>query len=166
MGVNLLMNRRRMAVLQPNRNLLDDVNKQTGTPSPSTGSNSTSPRVLDINKMYIGLSATNYYYPSYVTVSVENGLITATGQNNAYGASYPIKVSPNTKYTITSKATNPIYGVGYYDDEWNYISEAGALTTETATFTTPANAAYAVIVFRHLWNSTSTYKNVQVYWTH
>lgn len=152
-----------LTVQHTGKNLLD-LDRTVGTPNPSTGGNTTSPRELDVTKYYVGLRSDNYYYPQYVTAyTFENDEISvSTGNNNSYGLAFPVSVKGNTAYTVNVEATNPIISTGFYDSAWNYIGDSGASIANTHTFTTPENAKYAVIVFRAKANDTSTYKKIQL----
>ena len=142
------------------KNLLN-LDRALGTPNPSAGSNTTSPRVMDTEHYYVGLRHDNYYYPSNVAeYSVANNEVTVRGTNNAYGVGFPIEVEPNTQYEVSATVEGRGYlGVSYYDANWGYIS----YFNDAYTFTTPTNASYAVILLRSLSTSaTATWKNVQV----
>ena len=138
--------------------------RQLGTPDPTSGSNTTSPRVMDVAHYYVGLRPDNYYYPSNVAeYSVANGAIKIRGTNNAYGVGFPVAVKASTIYTLHGTASaNPHLGVGYYDTSWNYLGTNGG-QSETLIFTTPSNCAYAVIILRSTDTTTgTTWTNVQL----
>ena len=142
------------------KNLLN-ISRPIGTPNPTDGLNTTSPRVMDTEHYYVGLRHDNYYYPSNIAeYSVANNEVTVRGTNNAYGVGFPISVKPNTQYKVSATVEgNGYLGISYYDAEWNYIS----FVNNTSAFTTPSNASYAVILLRSSSTSaTATWKNVQV----
>lgn len=152
-------------VTRTGKNLLG-LNRILGTPDPSTGSNATSPRVMDTSNYYVGLRSDNYYYPSNVSdYSVSNGSVFVKATNNAYGIGFPVSVKAEQTYTVSGEATaSPLIGVGYYDKDWNYIGSSGTpVPFATYTFTTPTSCAYVVVILRSgdLTNGT-TWTNVQL----
>ena len=144
---------------------LFDVNRTQGTPDPSTGDYSTSPRKMDTSHFYVGLRPDNYYYPTNVSSwSVSDGAVSVVGANNAYGIGFPVSVKPNTSYCFSSVASgNPYIGVGFYDAEWHYVSAINNDGNTTLNFITPYNAAYAVIILRSTDTSVgTTWTNIQL----
>ena len=143
------------------KNLLN-LDREVGTPIPSDGANTTSPRVMDTSHYYVGLRPDNFYYPSNIAeYSVTNNSVFIRGRNNAYGIGFPVPVMANTTYTVRGVASaNPYLGVGHYDAQWNYLSFNSADNQSSLTFTTPANCAYSVIILR----STDTTNGTT--WTH
>lgn len=138
--------------------------RQLGTPNPGSGSNTTSPRVMDVAHYYVGLRPDNFYYPSSVAeYSVADGAIKIRGANNAYGVGFPVAVKASTIYILHGTASaNPYLGVGYYDTSWNYLG-TNSREAETLTFTTPSNCAYAAIILRSTNTTTgTTWTNVQL----
>ena len=135
-------------VTRTGKNLLN-LDREVGTPIPSNGANTTSPRVMDTSHHYVGLRPDNFYYPSSVAeYSVTNNSVFIRGKNNAYGVGFPVPVKANTTYTFSGVASaNPYCGIGYYDAQWNYLS-ANNGQAQTLTFTTPADCAYSVIIIR------------------
>lgn len=115
-----------------------------GTPNPSDGEASTSPRVMDTEHYYVGLTRNNYYIPRNITqYSVSNGTISLTMTSGGFGIGFPVKVEPSTVYTVSySNATNAKISEGFYDADWNFLSHIDG----GVTFTTPANAAYVTLV--------------------
>lgn len=150
-------------VTRTGRNLFN-WDRSLGTPNPTTGSNATSPRVMDVAHYYVGLRPDNYYYPSNITeYNVSNGAITIRATNNSYGVGFPVAVEANTTYTLHGIASaNPHLAVGYYDSAWNYLGTYGK-TGNKITFTTVASTAYAVVVLQSSSTSVAaTWTNVQL----
>jgi hypothetical protein len=152
-----------VTVKRTGKNLLN-LNRGLGTPNPSSGSNDVSPRVMDTEHYYVGIRNTNYYYPSNVPeYSITNESVSLKVSNNAYGVGFPVEVIGNTTYTVHGIASsNPLFGMAYYDSDWNYISSGGR-NDQTYTFTTPSNAKYAVIILQcSQTNTTVTWTNLQL----
>ena len=141
---------------------LFDINRSVGTPNPSVGDASTSPRVMDVNHFYVGLTRNNYYYPLQIqSYSVSDGTITITrGQNGGYGLGFPIEVNGGSRYYVSyTDGENITIGIGFYDANWNYLSNISSVTY----FTTPDNCKYATVIISPLDHQTpGTLKNLQV----
>ena len=144
---------------------LFNINASSGTPDPTDGSNTTSPRVLEVDKFFIGLRSDNYYYPQYANVTIQNNSITVTnGSNNAYGACYCFEVKEGVDYTISVTCSdNYILSVGAYSETWAFLGGVGnAVSNASKTFTAPTSARYCVCVFRSAANASATFTNVQI----
>lgn len=152
-----------VSVVRTGKNLFN-IDASAGTPNPTDGSNTTSPRILEDFKSFVGLRSDNYYYPQYANVSISNGEITVTnGSNNAYGMAYCFPVSPNLVFSVSFVSdVTPLWSVGYYDKAWNYISASSAQTTTSGTLTAPSNAYHATLILRVQANSTCVYSSVQI----
>lgn len=139
-----------------------NIDAVEGTPNPTTGSNATSPRVLEFGKFYKGLRSDNYYYPSYASYTISGGVLSVTnGGNNMYGAAYTVEVDGGEDVTVSGVSANGYVSVGWYDSDWNYLSGTTVFAIPH-TFTMHANAKCAVFVFRAPANSTATFSNIQI----
>lgn len=150
--------------VQTGKNLFN-INASSGTPDPTDGSNTTSPRVLEVDKFFIGLRSDNYYYPQYANVTIQNNSITVTnGSNNAYGACYCFEVKEGVDYTISVTCSdNYILSVGAYSETWAFLGGVGtSVSNASKTFTAPTSARYCVCVFRSAANASATFTNVQI----
>jgi len=136
---------------------LFDVDRQAGTPNPTTFDNRTT-RVMDTSHYYVGISFDNYFTASNATCSISNGTVTVTSLNSGYGVGFPVEIEPSTNYSVSATLTNTSIRTGFYDSDWNYISY-----TSSATFTTPSNAKYAdVVIYGTSVNVSGTAKNIQL----
>lgn len=127
------------------KNLLN-TNRELGTLT--SGNVNTSVRKdFELNKYYIGFSRTNYYYPSFVTATVENGVITMTSVTSSwYGIAFPFKVMPNTTYALRGEfSENVLPDIAYYDNNGNFIGNANEKGIYgNFSFNTPNNAVLAL----------------------
>ena len=99
-----------------------------------------------IEKIVVGdIEGKNLFDKDGITIKIGYYPDANTGEEtagNSYGYTFtPIKVKPNTTYTISgtigvSGALGRIY---YYQQDGTYISVYGEITNEPLTFTTPAN---------------------------
>ena len=138
------------------------LDRQESDPSPTDIF--ISPRVMDVTKYYRGIQASNYYYKNYVNASITDGVLTVMSTNNSsYGVGFPVEVKPNTTYTLSGTFENCLNSVGCYDENWNYIERVvNTNNTFPHSFTTSANAKYAVIVFSTSTNVEGTAENIQL----
>lgn len=139
-----------------------NIDAVEGTPDPTTGSNATSPRILEFGKFYKGLRSDNYYYPSYASYTISGGVLSVTAaDNNAYGAAYTVEVDGGEDVTVSGVSPDGFVSVGWYDSDWNYLSGSIAYAIPH-TFTMQTNAKCAVFVFRAPANSAATFSNIQI----
>ena len=135
-------------VTRTGKNLLN-LNRTQGTPSPSGGEASVSPRVMATDKYYVGITRNNYYYPSNLTgVSVTESAIAFTATGGGYGIGMPMEVESGTAYTVSCvSSVNAKVAYGYYDAEWNYLSNSNNPMDFPNTVTPPTNTKYMLVVF-------------------
>lgn len=151
-------------VWRTGKNLLN-VNRTEASPNPTTISNETSPRIMDTTHYFVGIRSDNYYYKNYVPVaSVSNGVVFVQSSNaNDYGIGFPVCVKGGQKYTLSYTAENKMVSFGFYDSEWNYLSQDNSnLGTVPRTVTAPSGASYMVIVFRSSVGNTYTYSDIML----
>ena len=143
------------------KNLLN-INRESSTPYPNSFEPTTSPRVMDTEHYFRGLSYSNYYDTSRAhTVSISDGVLTFTGRSD-YGVGFPIEVESGTSYVGSLEiisGSNIKINAAFYDKEWKYISGS-----YSANFTTPQNTKYAVIIIAVSGSTATTIsvKNVQL----
>lgn len=143
-------------------NLLDIFGRTEGD---AGGSGATNTRSFDYSKYYLGFSGNNYYYSSYISnLSFVNKEITFTSSSVNYGVSFPVKVEPNTTYTISGETiklsgNNYNLAISYYDVNGDYLS----FDRRSLTFTTPNNCVTAnIILLAEESNVSYTHKNIQL----
>ena len=126
------------------KNLLN-LSRTQGTPADTSWRPSS--RVLELDKYYVGLTRNNYYQPGNIqSYSVTDDGITVASNGGGYGLNFPVSVKSNTTYTISATLSDSAYiGTGFFDAQWNYLSESTGNTPYT--FTTPDNTAYVCVVF-------------------
>ena len=142
-----------------NRNLLKITNREIVT---DIASNSTV--VLTGNQLFIGASASNYFYDHYILeYAIGENSVTLLSYGSGYGLGFDVAVKEGQTYTINMDA-NPYsdsrIDVAFYDNNGNYLLYYG----NVSTFTIPANASWALIVFRSTPNVKVTYSNIQLEW--
>ena len=123
-----------------------DINRTQGTLS---GWENTTPRQFEEGKYYVGLTANNYYAPSYISnLEVKNETVSFSTSNSPYGVGFPVKVIGGQKYTLTFEITEQATistRIGWYDKDGNYISSvSGAEQGKVA----PDNAYWGVVCLR------------------
>ena len=113
-----------------------------GTPNPTAAL--VSPRIMDTEHYYVGITRNNYYGTQIITsYSVDNGTVSVSVSAGGYGIGYPVSVIPNQVYTVSfTNVSNAKISVGFYDVDWNFISHIDNITY----FTSPQNAAYVILV--------------------
>ena len=102
----------------------------------------TSKRNFSEGEYWNGFTWNGYYLHRYAqtNLALGEGQVSATGVNGSYGIGFPIKCEPNTQYYY--KTT---YGaIGFFDQEGVFVNYQYVNTM--GVFTTPANAAWMVIV--------------------
>lgn len=141
---------------------LFNIDRTQGTPNPADNSGSTSPREMDADHYYVGLTRDNYYAPTNVnSASVSGNTVNISSKNSGYGISFPVPVSANTQYTFSGVFTNAFVGFGYYDSEWHHLSYSSQYDS-AITITTPADCAYVVCVIFTYSNETGSIANIQL----
>lgn len=119
---------------------------EVGIPS-STKFDKSEKRLLEDEKWYIGLTASNYYARnSVLDYSIMENSVYIKWGNNGYSAAKCIYCEPNTTYSVTKK-----YGliqgqslnvdIGFYAEDGTSI----LFTADPTTFTTPENCKYITI---------------------
>ncbi len=143
-------------------NLLDVSGRMQGILTKSTTAN---PQRFQYNRYYVGMSYNNYYSPNaIVDYSIFDNEITQTNNNTGYGIALPIRVKPNTKYTISgvvekisANAANGYIANAQYTANGEYINGG------TQSVVTTANNCYTLVII--CWSSkgdTVKFKNLQV----
>lgn len=102
----------------------------------------TSAIAFDESKYYNGTTANGYYNATanhHTNLNIGEGSIGGTCVTANYGVGFPVKALPNTTYYIKGAAR-----IGFYDSEGRFID---SVTKTDATFTTPANCAWCLVVF-------------------
>ena len=136
--------------------------RTAGTPDPTT--TSASPRVMDTEHYYVGLTRNNYYIPSQITsYTINEGEIKLTSQSGGYGIGFPIPVSAETQYTISyNEIQNGKISFGFYDSSWNFLNHIDGVSNPQ-TITTPTGTAYllALVCPRTIGTETQV-KDIQV----
>ena len=157
-------------------NLLGNTS-QTGTPTPSspipvnvvsgdntivcTGKNllnidrtelsatSGSFDITDTTKCYNGMTRQDFKRGNNIIVTKNsNGSITLQTVNSYYGLAFPVRVEPNTEYTIAATIDDNAkfsFGIGFYDENGIYLDNASSWQEDLKSFTTPANCKIANI---------------------
>lgn len=117
----------------------------------SSGQDQSNPRTdFEFDKFYDDFARTNFYvhekFDSYTDVSVSNGVLTVVSNTGYYGCALPIKVKPDTTYTVSGEimGDSPFLAVTYYDINGNYINNVGG-GASVRTFTTPSNCTMVAI---------------------
>lgn len=119
---------------------------EVGIPS-STKFNRSEKRLLEDEKWYIGLTASNYYArDSVLDYSIMENSVYIKWRSNGYSAAKCIYCEPNTTYSVTKK-----YGliqgqslnvdIGFYAEDGTSI----LFTPNPTTFTTPENCKYITL---------------------
>lgn len=123
----------------------------------SATTSATTPRPFTENDIWVGITRTNVFHNDYIlSYSVGSNYVTVNNNNSGYGIGFPIKCKPSTNYVSSSNSTYNL-GKGFYDVDGNYLSN-----TENATFTTPSNCYWILIVFPTSANTERTYTNPQL----
>lgn len=144
------------SVGEQTKNLLSIKQRTLGTLT-SGGDKANVRTDFEFDKYYAGLTMNNYYYPNSLnSYSVDQDVVTVNPIHGGYGIGFPIKVKPNTKYTISMGEGGEI-GFGFYTAGGEYISHI-----QQATVTTPANCEIMTVMLRPTVNVSTTYKNVQL----
>jgi hypothetical protein len=137
-------------LIKQGKNLLNTLNRTFGGSLGAVAN--TTQRKFEFDKYYVGLSQNNYYMGEKSCKVELNGDIWTIdwsfGGDASYGLAFPIKVKPNTSYTLKAKnITEYYYGrICYYDKDGNYLNKDVALAN-TDKFTTPNNCEIAAIIF-------------------
>ena len=120
---------------------------------------STTPRDLNGNKAFIGISMDNYFSAGIInSYSINDNQVVVNSGANGYGVGFDVKVIPNTVYTFSYSENNTNFvAFGFYDKDGNFLS-----FTTYFTFTTPSNCAFVMVVFRPTANTDTTFINPQV----
>lgn len=133
-----------------------------GTPNPASAY--ASPRIMDTEHLYVGMTRNNYYgVQSISSYSVNNGTISVTVTAGGYGIGYPVSVIPNQVYSASfTNVSNAKISVGFYDADWNFVSHIDNVTY----FTVPQNALYVILVITPIalseGHSTAIAKDIQL----
>ena len=136
-----------------------NVNAEQQAPSDTSGAPKTK-RTFTPGTYCVGMSWSNYYYPSNVTsYSVGNGTITVTN-GNVYGLGYPVRVTPGQAYYLSATTTNGRAHIAYFSSDGTYVS---GVSTDTLnkSFTVPSGVDIAVIVFFSV-SGEATFSNIQL----
>lgn len=144
------------------KNLLNLEGREVITDAPFAN---TSVRELNGNRLFVGITANNYFvYSNVVEYSLGKDWATVKVNNNGYGIGFDIPVVAGIQLTVSAKqAENVHFGVGFYDERGNWLSQANGSYVLNATV--PTGAKWAVIVFRPVWPAGAdgvTYQNPQV----
>ena len=102
----------------------------------------TSAIAFDESKYYNGITANGYYNATanhHTNLNIGEGSIGGTCVTANYGVGFPVKALPNMTYYIKGTAR-----IGFYDSEGWFID---SVAKTDATFTTPANCAWCLVVF-------------------
>lgn len=123
------------------KNILDIYEREPGTLT--SGVENTNVRMFEFDKYYKGLSANNYYYPSYVTCELVDDVWNVETTLVGYGLAFPVKVSPNTTYYY-SGILESTSSISAYTKDGEYIKAIGS---GPLRFTTPENCEVIVLHF-------------------
>lgn len=121
------------------KNLLKIAGREIVSTSNGYGNNTV--RDLNGNRVYIGLTRNNYWYPNNITdysIADDGSNVTLTTTTPGYGISFDYLCKPNTTYTLSHTETTEI-GVGYFSADGTYLNKHASLAQKSLTFTTPAN---------------------------
>ena len=118
----------------------------------------TSRRELNGNKLFVGLSANNYFSNSKIlNYTVNKDSVSIESVADRYGIGFDVRVKPGMQLTASPSSTGKLIQFAFYDEYGNYIS-----SSFVETGTVPDNAVWAVAVFRPTANTVVTYQNPQV----
>lgn len=116
----------------------------------NTGYDNTLIRSLIPGVIYQGISHNNYWIGTnsnrYVD-SIDNGAITFMSNDSSYGHGLCIKVSPNTKYSVSYNGEGIITRIAEYDKDGKWLSGISKQSNNPYTFTTNINTVYVLLIF-------------------
>lgn len=122
------------------------------------------PLPLDKAYMYIGITMNGYW--SHENITSYNGSdeeISLETMGDGYGIGFNVPIKPNTAYYFSLLEADKNNRIGYmYLDKDGYILSYEAIINPNKTFTTPADAAWIIIIFRPPRNVLTTFKNPQL----
>lgn len=135
-----------LTVCRAKKNLCD-IRTDADVYSINTGYNNTVRRDLKPGAIYQGVSGTNYWLgkgSKGTLVSVGNGTITFTSDDNAYGIGIACPVLPSTKYYFSINSDSHVtLRVAQYDITGKYLTSLA----EPGYYTSRSDAAYYLLVF-------------------
>ena len=122
------------------------------------------PFPLDKTYMYIGISMNGYWeYKNITSYNISDEEISLETMGSGYGIGFNVPIKPNTAYYFSLLEADKNNRIGYvYLDKDGYILSYEDNIDPNKTFTTPADAAWIVIVFRPTQNVLTTFKNPQL----
>lgn len=151
--------------MKPSGKNLLNINRELGTPSDTSYSNSTK-RTFDVTKLIENLSSNNYYVNITTTYEILTNGIKINVAQSGYGLGFPMILQANTQYTISANinvSSSSMIRASYYKEDGTYISnDASSSTNNYLSFTTPNETYYVVILFTPQANTDVTFTNVQL----
>lgn len=116
---------------------------------------------IGANLYYLGASSSTYISPSAISnVTIAENSVSFQTSSSGYGIGFTVPVEPNTIYTFSHQDSNNAQ-ISYWDDNNKRLGASGE-STGTITFTTPANCAFAMVIFRPVTGNIETYTKPQV----
>lgn len=145
---------------------LFNTNRTLGVPSDTAQPNTTK-RLFNFGEYVEGITMNNYYSPALITSqSVSDNTISIQAASSGYGLGFPIRTSPSTSYAVsftTNSTANDIIRASFYEADGTIISwDTSANTSTEYKFTTPANCAFTLIVFRPRVDELTTFSNIML----
>ena len=142
------------------------TNRTQGLPSDTTYTSATK-RLFNFDEYVVGLTMNNYFVPTNITSqSVSDNTISVEVSNSGYGLGFPIETKPSTGYTAsftTNSTATDIIRASFFSADGSLISwDTGSNTQTEYRFTTPADCAFTVLVFRPRANILTTYSNIML----
>ena len=121
----------------------------------------TTPRNFAEDQIWVGLTMNGYFTPTNVTsYNVTSDSITLTSIQSGYGIGFPVKVTPNTTYSIQSDRVASEIAAGYFDSNGSNLSWSALVSK--GQITTPSDCQWAVIIFRPDVNASATFVRPQL----
>ena len=145
------------------KNLLN-INCEESVPN-NTAQMATNLRKFVNGTYIIGMTRNNIYLPKVVTAEFANNELTITATAEYHGVGFSLKLQPNTNYTIsceTDDVTKMSIGVGFYDDNGEYLSDVSTWNVNTKSFTTDSYGNVLIVLCPTVTNQPITFSNIQL----
>ncbi len=126
-----------------------------------SGYGNTNQRTLQEGIWYVGLTADNYYAPSFVaSYHLRNDSVALVATIGGFGLTQAFRCKPNqTYYFSCEKSSEAECAVGFYDADGNWL----AYTERSASFTTPDTCRWVTVCLKgHQANVDLTFSKVQL----